>query len=178
MCKCICKGANSVFFIHTFAKRSNGVFRAKWALNCRHPSPIACAELSHHSTTAVPLSHSAPQHHRTPIAWSVSQWPLPWYNLLVLHGIACHLMLLYGNGLRLMLVYGNAVVTRPNFRKAQLGRRESDKVQSYSYGFHMDHLCGMANTQIHKYEYTDIIHKDFTHCCLGCSQFLKCNFSE
>ena len=60
-------------------------------------------------------------------------------------------MLLYGNGWHPMLLYGNAVVTRPNFRKAQLGRRESDKVQSYSYGFHMDHLCGMANTQVHKY---------------------------
>ena len=114
MCKCICKGANSVFFIHTFAKRSNGVFRAKWALNCRHPSPIACAELSHHSTTAVPLSHSAPQHHRTPIAWSVSQWPLPptlqcsgtawcWWYLMLMYGIAWHLMLLYGTAWHLIL---------------------------------------------------------------------------
>ena len=168
MCKCICKRANSVFFIHAFAKRSNGVFRAKWALNSvdtslrlSPPLPYCLCWTLPQCTIAVPQSHSAPQHHRTPIAWSVSQWPLPRYNVLVPHGIACHLMLLHGiawhlmllhgNGWHLMLLYGNAVVTRPNFRKAQLGRRESDKVQSYSYGFHMDHLCGMANTQIHKY---------------------------
>ena len=82
-------------------------------------------------------------------------------------------MLLYGNVWHLMELYGNAVVTRPNFRKAQLGRRESDKVQSYSYGFHMDHLCmrhgKYRNTQVHKYKYTDIIHMDFTQSCLGCS---------
>ena len=130
MCKCIRKGANSVFFIHTFAKRSNGVFRAKWALNSvdtslqlspplpyclcwtlppqhhrtlpqhhsapqHHRTPIACAELSYHSTVAVPQSHSALQHHRTPIAWSVSQWPLPPNNELALHGIAWYSMLLY-----------------------------------------------------------------------------------
>ena len=83
-------------------------------------------------------------------------------------------MLLYGNGWHPMLLYGNAVVTRPNFRKAQLGRRESDKVQSYSYGFHMDHLCGMANTQVHKYTNMNtqiqvFYYMDFTQCCLGCS---------
>ena len=141
-----------------------------------------------------------PTVHRTPIAWSVSQWPLPRYNVLVLHGIAWHLILLYGIAWHLMLLYSIAwhlmLLYGTTWHLILRGIRCYCMVLPFPYHSgdpsqlpespvrsawvrqsailfirisHLDHLCGMANTKIHKYKYTDIIHRDFTQCCLGCS---------